>query len=376
MVGGSQVMLGGHAGRRVGNPKHKAALESWHNILHNELGDLPGQTGHDRCEPETHWGERREQEKLELAKEHMSAEQEAMLQNILLTFSELCAMLPARIQRINDRTDHRLEGWAKCGFMVPEYRLDRNSDNWEPLASVPAHARDAVMAVVSSGDGYLRNRPMSPNEAWFSCEGKEEHALVRISPAQACELMGAAMARVPKRKGRYFYVKDRKLSDEELIYETRVIKQSQGYQWEEELVPQIEYKLLINPFEHEQAFVLDERGACIGYADLVQRVARGNKEAVKAAFGHAAARRADILQDTRVALANTEAQIEARRERNANIMGDAKQATAQARIENKRAKHAEQKAAKRARKLSYAAAGNASLAVLDELPEEGRKGLY
>lgn len=373
MIGQRQVLKGGYAGRRVGNPRHKAALESWHNILHNELGDLPGQCGHDRTEPESHWGERKEQEKMELAKKYMSPESEAMMMNLLLSFAELCALLPMRVARINERVDHKLEGWAACGFVVQEYRLDLASDNWQPLASVPAHARDAVLAVVQSGAGYLRERSMSPNEAWDSCDGKEEHKLVRITPSQACELMGQHMARIPRRKGSYFYVKDRNLSDDELVYETRVIKQAQGLEWEEELPPMGDYKLIINPYEHDQAFVIDARGICVGYAALVQRVARGNREAVKAAFGHASARRADMLQDSRVALANTEVQLMERRNHNAQVIGDAKAATQQVRIEDKRAHDAEMRQVRRLRKLSRAAAAIVSL---DELPESGRRGLY
>lgn len=53
-IGGvRQTLKQGHGGRGVGNPRHKAALESYHNLQHNRLSHLPGATGHDRTPPET-----------------------------------------------------------------------------------------------------------------------------------------------------------------------------------------------------------------------------------------------------------------------------------------------------------------------------------
>ena len=352
MTGERQALLGGFGGRRVGNPKHKAPLESWHNLLHNEMASLAGAAGHDRTPPEWLHGMLEEQRKMELAKPHMDDGQRAMMLNVLLTFDELMGLLPGIVQRINDRTDHDLEGWTSCGFVSHEYRLDTSGDQWGPLANLDADGREVLMRLEQVRAGHFRTRRLSPNEAWDKATASPDNALVRLTTAQACELMGTHMARKLRRNGAYFRVRDRHISELELIYETRAIKQAGGTEWQEEVPHGQEVRGILNPFDLDRLYLLDEAGRCIGYAQLVNRVEHGDRAAVRAAMGRAGERRADTLQHARVALANTEAEIVARREHNARVMSSP-WSTTQDRLEEASARRAEAKARRGALPMDF-----------------------
>lgn len=123
--------------RSTGNSRGKAALESWHNLFHNECATLPGQIGKDRdhCPAEIA-GRTKEAVALATATALLPPEQSARLK---LPFSDKDkAFLETLdiVNRVNRRVMHDLEGFE----WVPLWRVRGVPMNWQPeaaLASAP-----------------------------------------------------------------------------------------------------------------------------------------------------------------------------------------------------------------------------------------------
>jgi len=178
-----------------GNPRWKAPLESWFNLLRNRTDDLlefPGQTGSNSRlnQPEGLPGLEKDNLALIKAARCMDPEKAELLRLGMLSHHEAIFRLDAITEVINCRTDHSLEAWRECGHLTTEWRLNRQMP-WRPAAALldfePAE-RDAIAAVLSTPqpDSLLkRERSLSPREVFDA--GKSE--LVKLPLAVAALLM-------------------------------------------------------------------------------------------------------------------------------------------------------------------------------------------
>ena len=94
--------------------------------IRDSISHLPGATGHDRTPPETLHGLVRAEEQLIKAMDKLPADKAGQLKHYMLTMDELSRELTKIVSDINTRTDHRLEGWERCGFMVEEQMCIRD----------------------------------------------------------------------------------------------------------------------------------------------------------------------------------------------------------------------------------------------------------
>lgn len=369
MTGRQQVLLDGFGGRGVGNPRHKSPLESWHNLFHNVMASCDAPSGKDYAHlPEWVWGMIKEQKKLELAKPRMTPEQRALLMNVIPTFADLVDELPGVVARINRRTDHELEGWEECGFMQNEYRLDLAGDQWGRVSDLDPASLALLQGLTATRKGYLRMRRMSPAEAWDACMERPENRLVKLTPSQACELMGVHMARPLRRRGGFFHVKDRSVFDGELIYETRVCRQYGGNEYVEELPPSAQVRGIINPWDNSRLYLVDERDRCVGYAQRCNRVSWSDREGVRAAMGYAKARNAELMEPVRQRLAQAESDVDARRRHNKAVIGGSYR-TQLERLEDGEARRAERRVSARQEGGGRMAVPPAMLSPDYDLPE-------
>lgn len=306
MEGGRQVLLRGFKGRAGGNPRGaKGSLESWHNLLHNELASTVGGTGKDRQPPEILHGIA-EEERAILKKE---AQYGISLAHHLPTFGELCTQLIGIVAQINARTDHNLEGWEACGYTKSEYRLDPTSDAWADLAALQHNNPNALVMIqqmqeMCKGSAtLLRQRYLSPSEAWEK-QLATQSPLIKFTAGEICELLAPKFARKLAIKGAQIHVKDKALyGSESLIYEARVATPS-GY--ERELDPRMSYQGIVNPHDTSKCYILDERGIVQGVAQQIGRVSYSDLEGLRKASGRAQHRRAEIMAPIRVAAAKIE----------------------------------------------------------------------
>ena len=194
---GAPIARGLFDGRPRGNSRFKAALESHHNLKHNELANLPGQKGKDRDHsPEEMYGRDKENRALLKACFALAEERPDLAQSLSMPyvhFDQFREFVSLAYHRMATRLDHALEGFEQAGFVSQEYRLDPSLP-WLPmrqLAGLPGPARSAVEMVIRSMPEKLVNcRLMSPLEAWE----KSSKNLIKLSPAAAPDILGPEVA--------------------------------------------------------------------------------------------------------------------------------------------------------------------------------------
>jgi hypothetical protein len=173
----SEHLPGFFDGPSKGNPRFKAALESMFNLVHNEGAALPGNTGMDRAHaPTENAGLERYNNQLIKLAETLPAHRRELLQYPVLSYHQFVELTLDIFQRLNERTEHDLEGWEKCGHILQEYfiTLPCGSRGDEALTessrqyftnaqwlALPARQRAALQDLVQS-----TARKLSPQEVW------------------------------------------------------------------------------------------------------------------------------------------------------------------------------------------------------------------
>lgn len=329
ITGQEQAICGMMDGRGGGNFRFKSALESLHNLFHNELGALPGQAGMDVAHrPEQLDGgvmrmTLRKDGKRELqlggllshvtdlgaALALLPASVAAKLRMPLLNYeAEFRPVLRDTMEWINRRGEwahftHDLEGWAECGHVVTEYRATAASDHWlggdEFLALPPAEQQLFAALARSNAATYSRTRKLSPREVW----GRGRGELTRINPVIVPEILtgGRPVTDSPLAQERvcrncYFEFSDAEISDSTLRYAARL----QRPDGREEELRDGTYLTLLNPYNPEFLWIHDARGGLLGLVRRDHRAGRADVEAVERKFGEAAKRTAERLAELKV----------------------------------------------------------------------------
>lgn len=291
-----------YGGRGAGNPRRKAMLEEWHSLQRNRLDGIITYTGHDRKEPEALHGIREQAKKLLKQAATLPAGMRELLLDFTPSLTDVTNMLARVVGEINNRTDHHLTDWAACGFIVLEYSADGRT-NWTPFSKMLPAAAEAAKAAVAREPRLLRQRQMSPQEAWEASLANPENELIRFTPAQIVELLMEHKPQpLPPIKGGHFRINNKRVWHEELIYESCVIT-NQGFERELPIGPN--YYYIFNPMSQD-CYVLDERGTALGAAILTQRVPIVDAAAKARQMGRVqhrlaerlAAARAVVAQDT------------------------------------------------------------------------------
>lgn len=185
------------AGRSRGNFKVKAALESFHNLIHNATSALPAQTGKDRNQtPEwMHDGGRlvdaegrplrsagllKETDALLAAVRVIPAELAEQIQFGMLTRAQAMSVLQRIYTEIHRETDHKLEGWDMN--WVPDGRggMRRMSrgEVWRRGHRALRPLDMETIALLLSADGFLEQH------------GVERNVRKRMITLEDCELSG------------------------------------------------------------------------------------------------------------------------------------------------------------------------------------------
>jgi hypothetical protein len=293
-----------------GNPNHKAALESLHNLIHNEMGFLPAQTGHDRTEPEFLGVIERDQEKLwQLAKRLPPAAVKLLRHRTFEWHSQLVPMVAAVLDTINRREDHELEGWAELGFLTRQYRLMPESNEWvneSRLLDLAPATRSAFLAQADADARCWMPKRLSP------------HDVFEMGRAQGEDL---AQPRQVHDDG-VFSFEDREVAPAEMHFEGRVLcpnGREMELQWGET------YEAVVNPFNRSVLWVysgIRQRGAFLGLAKAVPRHNRADAEGSKRDFKRSSQRLADALDETRDRNAHLTHNETARNDHNRRVLAD------------------------------------------------------
>ena len=293
-TGKKQIVDGMFAGKGGGNPRHKAHLEAWHNLLHNATASLPGQTGPDvERRPEQLDGMlKANKELMELATQLTPWQRDQIKYPLLEYHTQFVRVLAGIIDLINKRTTHDLEGWEACDFLTNEYRFHRESNDWlnkKQYLALPDTARFALSEIVKADLACQRPRKLSPHEVFTM----NRDQAVRAPVALIAELLYADLAQEHKCRNGYFEIGDKEIDPEPMLFDSRIIT-TDGR--EEELTPDT-YEVIINPFQPEMLWVYSGkrgRGAFLGIARRTAKASRADKEANLRNLGAEQARYRDL----------------------------------------------------------------------------------
>jgi hypothetical protein len=316
-----------------GNPRWKAPLESWFNLLRNRAAGLlefPGQTGSYSSglpSPEGLPGlERDALAILRLAK-YLPEERISRLRMGMLNFIEAIARLHDLIELINLRTDHNLEGWRDLGNFIVEWRPSRLMP-WMPeekLLSLANGEAAAVSAVLAHDPGLKRERPLSPTEAYDRASAT---VVFKKMPLAVAATMMAEIEGVESRpvKNGLLSIECPELDPEEPLHYGLVRRDGRGT--EEPLRTDEKYLTRVNHVDPSHVWLYGAAGEFKGVAKRCPRVKRDDPEALHRAWAAKRQYLAPQIADARqLAGAVTRAAI-ARDTNNAEVLNTRKPLTA------------------------------------------------
>ena len=293
-IGGHAAFAGMFEGQARGNARFKATLEVARVKLRNAMAALPGSVGKDRNHaPEGDHGRDRYNQKLLQAALVLPPDLAARLDYPLLNWWEFVAVAREIHRLIDARTGHELEGWERCGFIVHEYRLSLDSQEWTDadagFRAMDPRQQAEVRARIERTPGLWRTRKRSPQEVWDAGKGE----LVTVPDHALAVLLGADHARHGERceANRLFILKDRTLSPEPLHFDASPLIRQGGVR------PGDRYSVFLNPFDAGRLIVCDGALRYLGTAALWERIARLDR-------GEANRRLAYIREDQSACLDN------------------------------------------------------------------------
>jgi hypothetical protein len=322
-TGKQQIVAGMFLGDGGGNPRHKAALESWHNLLHNWLGSLPGQTGPNvERRPEQLAGLLKANDELATIAQQLSPWAAQQLKFPLKEYwTEFLPILDETIRLINDRRTHNLEGWYELGFLTDQYRFHRESEEWlsrEQFLALPDPTQAWLSAQVKQDNSLHRPSKLSPSEVSAQKRGGSCQAPIGM----IAEILYRDLHREEKIKDSYFSFRDQEIAPpgEVIRYHACICSADGRY---EELRGD-KYDVVVNPMQPELLWIYTGKGAFLGTAPRAEKSSRVNQEQTKMTLAFEGQRKnalaaplkerhADIARDEALRLRNNNAVIETAR---------------------------------------------------------------
>ncbi len=281
---GISALLTGPEG---GNPRWKAPLESWHNIIRNASGsmlDFPGQTGSLARVNDPEGIERLAamDEALYRAAQLLPPERAQQLQFGLMSSFDALAALDALIEVINTRRDHNLEGWRRCGHFIQAFRM---AAHLPPIASsclpsLPAALQQQIQVNIAANPRLLCELALSPREVFTAGTAKTKFR--KFTPGQASMLLGAVEGDERPVKNGLLAVNVPEVEPDEPLRYGPLLRDLNG--GDLALRNGDKYCVRVNPLMPEAAFVYDSRGGFLGLAPVWGRVGRLDQEGLQRAF--------------------------------------------------------------------------------------------
>lgn len=275
------IAKGLYEGTPKGNPKYKGLIESLHGYKQNEMANIKGQIGSRDSmgnEPESVYGMAKTEKALATVVAALEERRPGIKDRLAwpwLPLDDYAALKAAAYDAINRRTEHNMEGWEACGFLVAEWRPGHGMP-WMPMSALDGLGADAAMAmrrVIESTPSLFRARRMSPEEAWLAREGEVKPLGDWAMPI----LLGENLARVCKVSPKLMM----EFKDESTMRKHTVYALIDGCP----LPRGQEYLVWINPCDCSKAYIAELQGQYIGVAPVAQAGTPDDMEALKHSLG-------------------------------------------------------------------------------------------
>jgi len=268
-----------------GNPRMKAALESLHNLVHNDFASLPGQTGKDRQHsPEGLPGREKYHMALADASLLLPAERASQILWPFLTWEQFLRIASHLYDRINARTDHSIEGWEKAGFVFTEMRL-----------------------------GEVRCRKLSPLDVWL--HGRR--ALQPVSASIVALILARCTGAERTLRNHEWVIEDAPHLGTGLHRFLPVLRQVDGT--EVLLSDGATFRTVVSPYD-QRLWLYDARGAFKGTCDRKAVPCRADEDGRRRAMGQASKIEAALLRPLARLSREQAAEKEAMHRHNASLL--------------------------------------------------------
>lgn len=321
------ALLGSWGGKKAGNPRLKAAIESaWRNP-HFMAKWLPGQTGGDSRNnlPEDHHGRERYHKELVAAVEHAASIMPA--ERLQWVINELAApvmsyyayaQIVAEFYRVIECfTDHELEGWEQEGLIISGFRPSISSIDFFPygeLARLSPEEAFAVRAILRNNPELNISRRMSRLEVFNA--GRRH--LKRLPPEVFPMIVGEDLAVERKVRRGLIAFEDSTIERGRKFAYPAIATNSHGL---EVILKEGEtYNTVFNPFDMSRLYVLDAGFRLIGTLSEQIVVSHADMEAAHRAMGQAAHAEAVAMLPYRMRHADREGEEQRAREHNKALL--------------------------------------------------------
>lgn len=284
-----------YEGQSTGNFRYKAPIESWFNLLRNEMSALQGATGRNRDEaPEETPGLVRANTWFLKQLEELPVERRMLLVSPIMEWGQFVREAHHIIRRINERTDHAIREYEELGFTVPVIEVEGREFPLRLSVGMDPAQRAKLELLIATG--HSRIRRLSPAEVIT----QQATRLKRLRGWHVPALMPDDAARlVAVAKDFTLRVRDQDLGADELIYIAAATDQH-GRQIS--LTRGEEYLCYVNPYDAGTMQVCEaagpRRGAWIGEATLMPTLSRTDQHGLWAQYQNiqqaVAPERADI----------------------------------------------------------------------------------
>lgn len=310
-IEGAAAFAGQYGGVSKGNFRFKAALESSGNLIHNETANIirfPGQTGSNSRinKPEELHGRERHADTLLKALAALPPERATLLRLPFLEVNQAKWLVEEIMERINQRTEHDLEGWLDAGLTTMDFSIpDIGIITAQKFLSLPADKQAALQAIATPCP-----RKLSPREVFD--QGRAN--LVRLRPEQTAMLLRDVAGReVTVGRDHLIQFEDETIATEPLRYLAH------------HFAPGDKFTAVVNPMSPHTAHLFSARGGWIGVVDSWGAIRRDDTAGLARQLGAARKVEAELLAPL---AATGAAQIKQRiddAQHNADVLGaDAK----------------------------------------------------
>jgi len=275
-----------YPGRGKGNFRFKAALESLGNLVHNETADrllFPAQTGSNSRvnAPEELHGQEKHHDALVVAMLALPPALRDLVRLPATPLSQALEFADLVQERMNDRTEHELEGWAQCGFVTSEYRV-HPTHRWQPmtqLLELPESVQVALRPAIETDKQLSRQRNLSPREV-FECLRPQ---LTRIRSHHIPTLIGMenSTEHSVAKTGRFEFG-DEDLGPGDHVF-NGIVLDEEGHQTQ--LQAGDKFATFVSTLDPMRLHVCNAKGAYLGWAERTYLPTRGDPHGYARAAG-------------------------------------------------------------------------------------------
>ncbi len=279
-----------------GNPDFKAPLEGIFNLVRNRFAALPGATGRNRDHaPAEQRGQDLYVKQMLAVHDRLDERHQELIRWPLLTAAQFGDAAAAVYAAINARTEHELEGWARCNHVVPQFRWTTDGTSpWlsqQRLAELPPRQRAAAESLMEL-PGHVRP--------------------VNLSPSHVADLYRKELTKIPDEwipllipiqwaldatvdSNREVIIRDKMLGPEPFVY----IARFRGQDLTSTLTTGTRLKCYLNPFDPSRLYICRADGSWLGVIHQKRRDNWLDHEAIKEQLAERVEMKADMDLEVR-----------------------------------------------------------------------------